>query len=231
MLKAILELLYVFWGDDMIERFRRFAAGISISICLLFSAPVSAAFLSSFETDAGLANGQWKVVSPSYEGWVVTEGPGIEIQNGNIGGTPAYSGVQKIELDSHGEGDTNSAMTRTVDLEAGTYEFSFAYFGRTEDEGTNGIGYSLSPDVLGIGNVTGVKSDGWQIFKETFTLDSAAEVNINFWASGDDDTFGGYLDDVRITAVPLPPAMLLFGAALVGLGWLTRCFKNPFSRS
>ncbi|MCG8492780.1 MAG: VPLPA-CTERM sorting domain-containing protein, partial [Sneathiellales bacterium] len=75
---------------------------------------------------------------------------------------------------------------------------------------------------LGITNVTGVKADGWQIISHIFSLDAETNVTMAFWADGKDDTLGGYLDEVRISAVPLPPAVLLFGAALAGLGWLGR---------
>ena len=111
------------------------------------------------------------------------------------------------------------------------YEFSFAYLGRTSDAGTNGIGYSIlnegppSSYAL-IGGVTGVRSDDWQVFSYLFTLDEAANININFWANGTEDTFGGYLDDVRLSAVPVPAALPLFGAALLGMGFLARRKKK-----
>ncbi len=191
------------------------------------AAPASAAFFSGFEADAGLSAGQWTVISPSFEGWGVVDGPGIEVQNGFVGGASAYEGNQKIELDRHGGQNTNSSITQTVALAAGTYEFSFAYLGRTGDEGTNGIGYSLAPG-LNVTGITGVKADGWQVISHLFSLDVDSDVAINFWAEGSDDTLGGYLDNVRISAVPLPPALLLFGSALAALGWLRR-HKNRTS--
>lgn len=206
----------------MIKKAKMLLAAMGVSVCALAATPASAAFYSGFEADAGLSGGQWTVVSPFFDGWLVTGGPGIEVQNGNVGGTTAHTGAQKIELDSHHGQNTNSAMAQSVLLGAGTYEFSFAYYGRTGDEDTNGIGYSLSPGVLGITDVTGVNSEGWKIISHIFSLDAETNVTMAFWASGDDDTYGGYLDDVRISAVPLPPAMLLFGAALAGLGWLGR---------
>lgn len=210
----------------MIKKAKMLLAAMGVSVCALAATPASAAFYSGFEADAGLSSGQWTVVSPFFDGWLVTGGPGIEVQNGHVGGATAYAGNQKVELDSHGGQNTNSSMEQSVVLGAGTYEFSFAYYGRTGDEGTNGIGYSLAPGVLGVSSVTGVNADGWQIISHIFSLDAETNVTMAFWADGKDDTLGGYLDDVRISAVPLPPAMLLFGAALAGLGWLGRRRKS-----
>lgn len=211
----------------MFKKAKVLLAAVGVSVCAIAATPANAVSLinGGFESDVGLSNGQWSVYPAGIPGWSVLDGAGIEIQNGNIGGTPAYEGNQKVELDSHGA-NSNSHMAQTVSLTAGSYEFSFAYFGRTADAGTNGIGYSLAPGVLGITNVTGVKAEGWRIISHVFSLAADADVTINFWADGSENTLGGYLDDVRISAVPLPPAVLLFGASLLGLGWLGRRRKQ-----
>lgn len=213
------------WGIEMFKKAKLLIAAASISVCAMAATPASAAFFSGFEGDAGLSNGQWTVMNPSFDGWQVTGGPGIEVQRGNVGGSSPFEGDQKVELDSHGGQNTNSSMEQSVFLTAGTYEFSFAYLGRTGNSGTNGIGYSLNPGLAATG-VTGVKADGWQIISHIFTLAADTDVTMAFWASGADDTLGGYLDNVRISAVPLPPAVMLFGAALAGLGWLGRRRKS-----
>jgi hypothetical protein len=174
----------------------------------------------SFESDVGLNSGQWDVFSPSIEGWTVSSGPGIEIQNGNVAGVMAYDGVQKVELDSHGS-DSNSSMFQNVSLEAGSYIFSFAYMGRTGNPNTNGIEFSLLPSI-GAESITGVRTDGWTVIERMFVLDAATDLTINFMAVGNDDTVGGFIDNVQISVVPLPPAALLFGGALAGLGWISR---------
>ena len=42
-------------------------------------------------------------------------------------------------------------------------------------------------------------------------------VAINFLAVGTSDSLGGYIDDVKLTAVPVPAAAYLFGSALLGM--------------
>ncbi|GEM_PF-1624303 len=210
----------------MFKKAKMLLAAAGVSVCALGATPASAAFFSGFEGDAGLSAGQWTVMNPLFDGWSVVSGPGIEVQNGFVGGANAYQGNQKVELDSHGGQNTNSRMEQTVTLAAGTYEFSFAYLGRTMDQGTNGIGYSIEPGVLGISGITGVLAQGWTIFTHQFTLASETDITMAFWAKGDDDTLGGYLDNVQISVVPLPPAVVLFGAALAGLGWLGRRRKG-----
>lgn len=206
----------------MFVKAKSFIAVVGVSLFAFAATPASAALINGgFEADVGLGNSDWAVYPSGIPGWTVTGGAGIEVQSGNVGGTTAYEGSQKVELDSHGAG-SNSAMAQKVHLAAGSYEFSFAYFGRTKDAGTNGIGYSVAPGVLGISSVTGVKAAGWTLITHIFNLAADTDVTVNFWANGDQDTLGGYIDDVRISAVPLPSSVLLFGAALVGIGWLGR---------
>lgn len=137
-----------------------------------------------------------------------------------------------MELDSHGGTDTNSGMYQQLVLGVGSHEFSFQYLGRTNNSGTNGIHYALEDggvtngttytSGLFVDDVTGVKSDGWQTVTVLFNVLTAGTYTLEFWAGGADDTLGGYIDDVQISAVPLPPAVLLFGAAMLGLGWVSR---------
>ncbi len=199
-------------------------AALSSLVCVATVTPASAALLTNggFESDVGLTGNSWSVFK-SIDGWQSDGGPGIEIQRGNVGGTTAFAGHQKVELDSHGGKDTNSHMYQNVTLGAGKYEFSFEYFARIADANSNGIGYSIAP-VVGslVGDIARSYSGNWITVSNFFTLDAETEVTVRFWADGKDDTLGGYLDNVSISAVPLPPSVLLFGASLLGLGWLGR---------
>jgi hypothetical protein len=192
-----------------------------------------------FETNVGLGNNKWGVFD-NVGAWARTNGQGIEVQRGqNIGGSSPHGGQQKIELDSHNLDDkgqpknyeSNSAMKQIVSLDAGSYEYSFWYKGRTKDAGTNGIRYRITDaddgnEKIFRDNVTGVRSDGWVQYIETFSLTDATNVAFWFKAIGTEDTYGGYLDDVHLSAVPIPAALPLFGAALLGMGFLSRRRKQ-----
>jgi len=219
------------------KKVKALAAVAAVSL-VAFATPASAVGVNlltngGFEDMTGLSisNPGWGVYQ-NIPGWESFDGTGIEVQRGNVGGSTAAEGLNKIELDSDpsngglpGEG-TNSSMQQSLVLDAGTYTFSFMYRGRTDNAGTNGIDFVLSNTTVGPDSVTGVKADGWTLVERMFTLAAQTAVDVEFWATGTEDRLGGYIDDVRLTAVPLPPAIALFGAALAGLGFLGRRRRN-----
>ena len=88
-----------------------------------------------------------------------------------------------------------------------------------------------SPTGIESGKISDAFGTGqWQLVSYMFTIGAdGTDVSLAFWADGTDDTLGGFIDDVQISAVPLPPAMLLFGGAMLGLGWLSRRRKAAAS--
>ncbi len=218
------------------NKLKALVAAAAVSVVAFAAAPASAMGVNllqngSFEDMTGidpLGNPDWGVYQ-NIPGWESFTGTGIEIQRGNIGGSTAQEGLNKVELDSDpnrgGDGQattTNSDMQQSVALTAGQYKFSFWYRGRTNNLGTNGIDFVLTNTTVGPDFVTGIASDGWTLIERTFTLAADASVNVIFEATGTADRLGGYIDNVQLTAVPLPPAVALFGAALAGLGFLGR---------
>ena len=216
---------------------KNWLAAVAMSACVFGASTASAALLNGGFEEPVQADGTWNVYN-NITGWTAFDGDaGIEIQTGNVGGASAIEGVNKVELDSHGQTNTNSGMSQSLSLTAGSYKVSFQYLGRTNDSGTNGIHYGaaltsglgatvekedFNPGGIAFGDITGVIGDGWTLVSFIFSIGADADVSLGFWAGGSDDTLGGYIDDVQISAVPLPPAMLLFGGAMLGLGWLSR---------
>lgn len=177
----------------------------------------------SFEnlSGTGLGVNSWNVFK-TITGWKTDTGAGIGLHNGKVAGVDAHAGKVKAELDSHNAG-SNSSMIQMLFLDAGRYRLSFAYMGRIagNPHDTNRIDYS----VTGVGlEGTISKSLGvWEIVTALFRSNCSA-VTLRFAAGGRQDTLGGYLDSVVVTAspVPLPAGLPLMGAAFVGLGLVKR---------
>ena len=178
-------------------------------------------------------NGTWDVYT-YIPYWGTYSGPGIEIQKNTI--VKAHSGDHYVELDSHGgteeaPNDSNSGMVQEVWLEKGLYDLSFWYRPRTDQTNDNGIevlfaeqGYAGAV-YLTVNSVNSQIKD-WVQFSVQLEATKEAFYGIGFHASGEDNTYGGFIDDVALNTVPEPATMLLLGTALIGLAGLRRRLKK-----
>ncbi len=166
-----------------------------------------------------LAPGAWSVFS-SISGWTTSSGPGIEIENNTI--VTAQSGQQYVELDSH----ANSSMAQTITgLSVGNnYDLSFWYRARTNnlqnDNGINMYWGDTSPGDLNlaIANVT-ANQGGWTEYLRTLTATDST-MYLGFAAVGLNNSLGGFIDNVQLTAarpVPEPVSLGLFSLGFLGL--------------
>jgi len=168
----------------------------------------------SFE-DQAQAAGSWNVYN-AINGWTTVSGSGIELRN-DVAGT-AYDGVNFVELDSY----SNSAMAQTLTTVAGaSYDLSFAYSARAGvSAGSNPI--QVLWNGVGITTVTAngsnLSGNDWHLFN--YTVTGTGSDTLTFRAIGVNDSLGGSLDAVTVTAaVPEPStyAMMFLGFGLMGV--------------
>jgi len=190
-------------------------------LALLGSASLANASLltnGDFEQDLGLSGSQWGIFG-GLDGWGLVSGPGIEVQHNTIVG--AFSGDQYVELDSTG----NSAMVQMISgLTPGAdYTLNFWYRPRTNNGGNdNGIDVywdesGMSNLVLSLAGFTTGNSSGWLGQELTLTA-SSDSMYLGFAASGNDNSFGGFVDAVSLSReVPAPATTALFGLGLAAL--------------
>lgn len=181
-------------------------------------------------TLANLATGpgaSWDVFE-TIPGWTTADGAGIEVQtNRTLRSIDAHSGQHYIELDSHPRRTSNSTMEQMLFLDPGAYVLSFFYSPRNGDVNTNGIDYALAGmnGTVLMGGVTGPSAaQGTQVghWTEITTLfnvtDTDLPVILSFTATGTQNTLGGFIDSVSVSAVPLPAGLALLLTALGILG-------------
>jgi hypothetical protein len=205
------------------------AAALSLAVAMAGSAQASTVLNGSFEDVTGgtvlLDSGSWKVYG-TLPGWTTVSGNGIEVQtNPTLGFIDAQDGNRYVELDSHPGGGSNTTMRQQVHLGVGSYDLSFFFSPRTRDASTNGIFYSvaeaLGGGLLSYGEVTGpggpYQVGTWTEVVSRFTVSTAGLFNLDFGATGREDTLGGLIDNVSIAPVPLPAGALLLLTAIGGL--------------
>jgi hypothetical protein len=205
------------------------AAGALALAAMLGSAGASAVYAplnlivnGSFE-EPTQSSGSWGFHT-SMSGWTVkpdadADRGGVEVRNNTVG--EAQDGSNFIELDAYG----NSWISQTVDtIENSLYQLTFWYSPRENVAAdTNGIEVFWNDTSLGTLTGSGVGNTGNVWATHTFTVSGAGSTTaLKFAAVGTSDSYGGGLDNVSLTAVPLPPAAILFGSVLGSLALVAR---------
>jgi hypothetical protein len=208
---------------------KRVAASVAFATAVsgaIFALNVQSAYASSlilngsFEADIQAAN-SWAIYA-NLTGW--TGGPGwtgnagdpggIELRN-NVAGT-ASDGVNFIELDVYHNSLASQTIVTTLTQ---TYNLSFAYAPRVGvPASSNGIEVFWGGTSLGIFTGDGTVSTAWTVFN--FSVIGTGSDVVRFVAVGTDDSLGGSLDAVALTATPLPAALPLLATGLGAFGLL-----------
>ena len=171
------------------------------------------------------------ITPSSILGWNSTNG--IEIRN-DVQGT-AQHGSNFVELDTKpGQPTSNSTIWQVVNTVVGQeYRLSFWYsprIGISSPADTNNINLFWGSYVSGqessggalvegrnptaSGSGAGLLDHDWQLY--SFLVYGSGNDIIRFAAAGTGETLGGSIDNVSLTATPLPGAALLFGTSIAG---------------
>lgn len=198
--------------------FRRLLAGAALAASFLAanSASAGTVLLSSTFENPALCRGCWQVFQAA-DGWTRLSGAGIEIQNRAAGNPAPNGGNQFVELDSHGQG-SNSSMFYQFNY-TGAVKLDFLYSPRPNVPGTsNGIKVFLDNTDLLPGVITGTGGPSTSWTQHTRSFNVVAGQRLIFSATGTQDTLGGYLDNINITAVPEPGtwALMIGGFGMAG---------------
>ena len=166
-------------------------------------------------------------VFPSIPGWTLSYGPAIEIQRQNYGWSAAH-GSQWVELDADtipptGTNGSIGIYQNIPTTPGAVYQLSFAFSprpgNRPDNEPYDGV------RVLWGGNhVATITADGRRLSRPnwvyyTYTLVASGTLTrLEFQDAGlYNNTYGAYIDDVRLQLVPEPASLIALATGVVGL--------------
>jgi hypothetical protein len=160
--------------------------------------------------------GGWKYYDANdVPGW---SGSNLELW-GTLG-IKSYEGDYHAELNSHGQNQNDGAwsISQTFDTITGqSYDLFFAYGARLADAGGSIESFSVQVDGLYYVLDDHVVGD-WNTYSDSFIADGNTATLTFSSISQKRWTYGNFLDDVRVSAVPEPSALALLALGFVGLG-------------
>jgi hypothetical protein len=179
----------------------------------------------SFEQTGNLNRKNWGTFD-NISGWQALSGSKIEVQRGVAG--KAYDGMNLVELDSHDNAPNAPVLGLFQDIQTTigqAYTLSFFYSPRPGVGAGQNVFSVLFGDSFkqvldsGIGN----RETNWTQYIGTVVASSEL-TRLQFNYEGPRNTYGAYIDDVKLTetsaAVPEPATMT--GMAIAGLALTAR---------
>lgn len=183
-----------------------------LALSMLCFAPMSYAALISSLQDGFENEGQGSSVLNynSFINWDVTDGTVDLIKNGNQWGITCSSGSFCVDLD----GSTGDAgiLTSKNGFSAGTYKVSFDLSGNQRGGPFDQISVLFGAGLL-VNHLLLDWDENWHTY--SFLVDLVDGDQLSFRNFGGDNV-GAILDNIHVSAVPIPAAVWLFGSGLMG---------------
>jgi hypothetical protein len=193
-----------------------------LALSALCFAPMSYAALISTLQDGFEGEGQPSSVLNynSFTNWDITDGTVDLIQNGNPWGIVCSVGSFCVDLD----GSTGNAgvVTSKEGFAAGKYKVSFDLSGNQRNGAFDTVTVMFGAGAL-LNAVNLNSNAGWTTY--SFLVDLVDGDKLSFENFGGDN-LGAILDNINVSAVPLPAAVWLFGSGLMGFLALRRKAKS-----
>lgn len=123
----------------------------------------------------------------------------LEIQSGDIAGSPAFEGVQKAELDSHhrvGNDNNNVTIAQILPTCPRTeYTLNYAWKSRTTIPNDNDVRVVIGSELVNLHE----QNEAWEEETLHFVSDNTNETILLFGSIGSETTTGMFLDGVSVT--------------------------------
>ena len=204
---------------------KKYLTGVATAAALLLSASVANAATASFTSGNGTHVGNTYEFTGS-DGTDVTasvlsggdwSGGTLQQFGGGLGicSSTRQSGSCREDHEVDGS-QGNEAVRLTFESEVYLNTIYFDYVGSNDD-----FNYRVDGGSWGYEDIVGPYhgNDGHYTFSLPGLLGTVFDIAA--WYSNDDFKLRG-VEYTAVSAVPLPPAVLMFGAALLGLGWVKR---------
>ena len=165
-------------------------------------------------------NSGWTYGPDTPGGW---EGDNIEVWASGFNGVVSYEGTQHGELNAHPYDRTDWSIYQSFDTTLDElYSISFAYRARRNESEV--FQFSLGDGTYNPFNeiIDNHVTGQWDYFSGIFS-GTGNEMTLRFTSlTPETGTVGNFLDAVKVVSVPEPGVIALFGAGLIGLGFVRR---------
>lgn len=174
-------------------------------------------FFDDFNSENG---GNYQLNYSSFSNWSVTEGTVDLIGVGSPWNWFPSNGLY-VDMDGSTGNAGKMISTATLDLQPGFYLLSFDLAGNQRNTSPEEVAVEVNMGNLLAKTYNMNRDDPFQTFSESFYVNSLTSVSLSFEGLGGDNV-GMLLDNVKLSCIPAPGAILLGSIGIGLVGYLRR---------